>query len=132
VLKHLTDIQISYLPSSEPALGYKLSFVFSPNDYFENSVLEKTYIYQKEVGYAGDFIYERALGTDIKWKEDKDLTKVVEVKKQRNKSTFNLLYAYHLLIYGFCRHQPYPSCQEDPCGRLVLQLFQPSHSPARG
>jgi nucleosome assembly protein 1-like 1 len=86
VLKHLTDIRLSYLPS-EPAPGYKLTFVFSPNEWFENTELEKTYVYQTEVGYGGDFIYERAEGTEIRWKaEDKDLTKVVEVKKQRNKS----------------------------------------------
>jgi nucleosome assembly protein 1-like 1 len=64
-----------------------LTFVFSPNDYFENTELEKTYIYQKELGYGGDFLYAKATGTEIKWKsEEKDLTKVVEVKKQRNKS----------------------------------------------
>lgn len=30
-------------------------------------------------------MYDRAIGHDIKWKEDKDLTKKTEVKKQRNK-----------------------------------------------
>lgn len=40
------------------------------------------------MGYAGDFVYDRAIGTDIKWKEDKDLTKEFEIKKQRNKSRF--------------------------------------------
>ncbi|PCH32978.1 NAP-domain-containing protein [Wolfiporia cocos MD-104 SS10] len=83
-LKHLVDIRLSYL-TDKP--GYKLSFVFSPNEYFENEVLEKTYLYQEEVGYSGDFMYDRAIGTDIKWKEDKDLTKEYEIKKQRNKNT---------------------------------------------
>jgi len=50
-------------------------------------VLEKTYVYQEEVGYSGDFVYDRAIGTQIKWKEDKDLTKEFEIKKQRNKNT---------------------------------------------
>lgn len=77
---------MSYLPVEEEKLGFKLSFVFSPNAYFENEVLEKTYIYQNEVGYAGDFAYDRAVGTEIKWKADKDLTKEFEIKKQRNKS----------------------------------------------
>ena len=49
-------------------------------------MLDKTYLYQEEVGYAGDFVYDRAIGTEIKWKEDKDLTKEFEIKKQRNKS----------------------------------------------
>jgi len=44
-------------------------------------------LYQEEVGYSGDFVYDRAIGTEIKWKEDKDLTKEFEIKKQRNKNT---------------------------------------------
>ncbi|CCL99941.1 uncharacterized protein FIBRA_01966 [Fibroporia radiculosa] len=86
-LKHLIDIHLSYLPSTDSKLGFKLSFVFSPNEYFENDVLEKTYLYQEEIGYSGDFMYDRAIGTEIKWKEAKDLTKEFELKKQRNKNT---------------------------------------------
>ncbi|THH14078.1 hypothetical protein EW146_g6208 [Bondarzewia mesenterica] len=86
-LKHLTDIRIEYLPPSDPKPGFKLQFFFSPNDHFENALLEKTYIYQEEVGYSGDFVYDRAIGTNIKWKEDQDLTKEFEIKKQRNKNT---------------------------------------------
>jgi len=56
-------------------------------NFFENEELEKTYLYQDEVGYSGDFLYDRAIGSTIKWKEDKDLTKVIEIKKQRNKNT---------------------------------------------
>jgi nucleosome assembly protein 1-like 1 len=40
---------------------------------------------QEQVGYGGDFVYDRAIGHEIKWKGDKDLTKKVEIKKQRNK-----------------------------------------------
>jgi nucleosome assembly protein 1-like 1 len=85
-LKHLLDIQISYIKDGDKP-GFKLTFVFSPNDFFEGEVLEKTYLYQAEVGYSGDFVYDRAIGTEIKWKEDKDLTKEFEIKKQRNKNT---------------------------------------------
>ncbi|KAG2367630.1 hypothetical protein BDR07DRAFT_1606052 [Suillus spraguei] len=86
-LKNLIDIRLSYLPSDSLKPGFKISFIFSPNDFFENDVLDKTYLYQEEVGYTGDFVYDRAIGTEIKWKEDKDLTKEFEIKKQRNKST---------------------------------------------
>ncbi|KAK7457188.1 histone chaperone, variant 2 [Stygiomarasmius scandens] len=86
-LKHLIDIRISYLGDESSKPGFKLHFHFTPNDYFENEVLEKTYLYQEEVGYSGDFVYDRAIGTEIKWKEDKDLTKEFEIKKQRNKNT---------------------------------------------
>ncbi|KAI0344364.1 NAP-domain-containing protein [Trametopsis cervina] len=86
-LKSLTDISVSYLPASGTQLGFKITFHFKPNDFFTNTILEKTYLYQEEVGYTGDFVYDRAIGTKIQWKEDKDLTKAFEIKKQRNKNT---------------------------------------------
>ncbi|KAK7688344.1 hypothetical protein QCA50_008716 [Cerrena zonata] len=86
-LKHLVDVRIEYLPTSDTTPGFKLLFQFNANEFFENTLLEKTYLYQEEVGYAGDFVYDRAIGTEIKWKEDKDLTKEFEIKKQRNKNT---------------------------------------------
>lgn len=109
-LKHLIDIQLSFLPDSDDKPGFKLSFVFTPNEFFENTVLEKTYIYQKEIDYSGDFMYDHAEGTQIKWKEEKDLTKVFEVKKQRNKSVFP--YYIHLILdtdLNSCRHEPHAS-----------------------
>ncbi|KAJ3712842.1 nucleosome assembly protein [Lentinula raphanica] len=90
-LKHLIDIRLSYLNGDEKEYenkpGFKITFVFSPNEFFENEILEKSYLYQDEVGYSGDFVYYKAIGTEIKWKEDKDLTKEYEIKKQRNKNT---------------------------------------------
>ncbi|KAF8659950.1 hypothetical protein AX16_001686 [Volvariella volvacea WC 439] len=91
-LKHLVDIRLEYLdepnaPDAEPRRGFKLLFVFTPNEYFDNEILEKTYLYQQELGYTGDLVYDRAIGSEIKWKEDKDLTKEFEIKKQRNKTT---------------------------------------------
>ena len=100
-LKHLTDVRISYTTSDDEHknLGFKLEFVFSPNDFFENEVLSKTYLYQTEVDYNGDFVYDRAIGTDIRWKEDKDLTKEFEVKKQKNKSEHSsLLFLLSLVL----------------------------------
>jgi nucleosome assembly protein 1-like 1 len=91
-LKSLLDIRLSYLDTKreggEGKPGFVLSFVFAPNEYFTNEVLTKTYIYQAEIGYGGDFVYDHAEGTEIKWKEDKDLTKEFEIKKQRNKSMY--------------------------------------------
>ncbi|KAF8584858.1 NAP-domain-containing protein [Ramaria rubella] len=90
-LKHLTDIRVTYLPeektSTEDALGFKLSFHFTLNDFFAQEVLTKTYIYRDELGYEGDFVYDRAVGCEIQWKDEKDLTKSFEIKKQRNKNT---------------------------------------------
>ncbi|KAG8755892.1 hypothetical protein FRC12_010745 [Ceratobasidium sp. 428] len=84
-LESLKDIRLEYLPNSTP--GFKLLFDFAENPFFENTILEKTYHYQDELGYSGDYIYDKAVGTEIKWKEDKDLTKAIEIKKQRNKNT---------------------------------------------
>lgn len=96
-LKHLVDVRLEYLTEGVGAdtetmgkPGFKVLFVFENNEFFENDILEKTYLYQEEVGYSGDFVYDRALGTTIKWKEDKDLTKEFEIKKQRNKSTISV------------------------------------------
>ncbi|KAJ7191737.1 nucleosome assembly protein [Mycena pura] len=92
-LKYLKDITLSYLPhtgeegefAGKP--GFTLTFHWDENSFFTNTTLTKTYIYQEEVGYSGDFVYDRAVGSDIAWKEDKDLTREWEIKKQRNKNT---------------------------------------------
>jgi nucleosome assembly protein 1-like 1 len=86
-LKHLIDVHVTY---TTPKPGFKLTFIFTSNEYFENEALEKTYYYQEEVGYSGDFLYDRAIGTTIRWKEEKDLTKEFEIKKQRNKSASDI------------------------------------------
>jgi nucleosome assembly protein 1-like 1 len=81
-LKYLTDIRMEYLEKP----GFRLIFEFAPNDFFTNKTLTKTYFYQEESGYGGDFIYDHAEGDKIDWKQGKDLTVRVESKKQRNKS----------------------------------------------
>ncbi|KAI9750466.1 MAG: hypothetical protein M4579_006456 [Chaenotheca gracillima] len=82
-LKQLTDIRMEYLDRP----GFRLIFEFAENDYFTNKTVSKTYFYQEESGYGGDFIYDHAEGSEIEWKSGKDLTVRVESKKQRNKNT---------------------------------------------
>jgi len=82
-LKSLIDIRMEYLEKP----GFKLIFDFAPNDFFSNKSISKTYLYQEENGYGGDFIYDHAEGDKIEWKPTKDLTVRIESKKQRNKST---------------------------------------------
>ncbi|OQO03642.1 hypothetical protein B0A48_10307 [Cryoendolithus antarcticus] len=82
-LKHLTDIRMEYLDRP----GFRLIFEFAANDFFTNKTISKTYYYQEENGYGGDFIYDHAEGDKIDWKSGKDLTVRVESKKQRNKNT---------------------------------------------
>ncbi|KAI4526572.1 NAP-domain-containing protein [Schizophyllum commune Loenen D] len=105
-LKWLTDIRVVNLPlkdtdeeikklvsipeESASSPGYSLLFYFNAaeNPYFSNDVLVKTYFYQPTVDDLGDWIYDKAIGTKIDWKEeDMDLTREWEVKRQRNKST---------------------------------------------
>ena len=81
-LKALTDIRMEYLDRP----GFRLIFEFAENEYFSNKTITKTYFYQEENGYGGDFIYDHAEGDKVEWKAGKDLTVRVESKKQRNKS----------------------------------------------
>lgn len=82
-LKLLTDIRMEYLEKP----GFRLIFEFAENDWFSNKTITKTYFYQEESGYGGEFIYDHAEGDKIDWKGGKDLTVRVESKKQRNKNT---------------------------------------------
>lgn len=83
-LKHLTDIRMEYLDKP----GFRLIFEFAENEFFSDKTITKTYYYQNESGYGGDFIYDHAEGYKINWYPGKDLTVRVEAKKQRNKSEF--------------------------------------------
>lgn len=85
-LKHLVDVRMEYLDRP----GFRLIFEFAENEFFTNKTLSKSYFYQEESGYGGDFIYDHAEGDKIDWKADKDLTVRVESKKQRNKSKKSL------------------------------------------
>ncbi|OAQ77678.1 nucleosome assembly protein Nap1 [Purpureocillium lilacinum] len=82
-LKHLVDVRMEYLDKP----GFRLIFEFSTNEFFSNKTITKTYYYQNESGYGGDFIYDHAEGDKIEWFAGKDLTVRIEAKKQRNKTT---------------------------------------------
>ena len=81
-LKFLSDIRMEYLDRP----GFRLIFDFAENEFFTNKTLSKTYFYQEDTGYGGDFIYDHAEGETIDWKPNQDLTVRTESKKQRNKS----------------------------------------------
>lgn len=72
ILDHLTDICSRNRPL--PELGFNLEFHFSPNEYFENSVLTKEYFYT--CSYGNPFVHEgpeiyKSVGCEIKWKDGK-------------------------------------------------------------
>ncbi|CDO94752.1 unnamed protein product [Kluyveromyces dobzhanskii CBS 2104] len=87
VLTYLTNIRLQYLTEGKP--GFQLIFTFSKeNEFFTNETLTKTYYYQSELGYSGDFIYDHAEGETINWVDnDHNVTVIVERRKQKNKST---------------------------------------------
>lgn len=87
VLDYLMDIKLEYLSDGRP--GFKLVFVFDEDTpFFKNKTLTKTYFYQNELGYSGDFIYDHAEGEEIQWADNEsNATVSVEMRKQRNKTT---------------------------------------------
>lgn len=111
-LKHLTDIRMTYLDRP----GFKLIFEFADNDFFSNKEITKTYYYQEESGYGGDFIYDHAEGDKINWKDGKDLTVRVESKKQRNKSMLIVTLTIPLFFRGEFAANISSRYQADPCG----------------
>lgn len=85
-LKFLVDIRIVY-PKEKAGFTLAFDFAEGAKAFFSNTTLEKTYFYQEEVGYEGDFVYDHATGTEINWVDGKNLTVRIETKKQRNKNT---------------------------------------------
>lgn len=84
VLHFVKDIRMEYLETP----GFELIFEFNENEYFSNQILTKTYHYQAELGYSGDFVYDHADGCEINWKtKETNVTINIERRKQRNKTT---------------------------------------------
>jgi len=79
LLKKLT--KIVHIPENEGE-NFELAFHFAPNDFFENDVL-KVKFFMLEDGQEP----EKTEATEIKWKQDKDITKKKIQKKQKNKKT---------------------------------------------
>ena len=115
-LKFLTDIRMEYLDRP----GFRLIFEFAENEYFTNKVMTKTYFYQEENGYGGDFIYDHAEGDKIEWKPGKDMTVKIESKKQRNKSELRRSNTPSKQLTDNRRHEANPHRQEDYSNAIVL------------
>ena len=85
-----------------------------------------------DVDYNGDFVYHKAIGTDVLWKENKDLTKEFEVRswKQRNKSEQSslLFLLSSILIPG--RHESHTSRTKDTPAKSFFNFFNPPQPPA--
>ncbi len=77
-LKHLTDIRGYYKEADQLVV----EFHFSPNEFFENSVLSVTFTEKQKEGHE-DFKLETFTGTEINWKKGKDLTVAEKSTKSR-------------------------------------------------
>jgi len=97
ILKHLTDITVTLTGTTEGEgtgvnkdMGFVLEFHFSPNDYFTDSVLTKTYqmnsVPDKEdpFSFDGPEIFA-CTGCTIGWKKGKNVTQKLVKKKQKQK-----------------------------------------------
>ncbi|KAJ7709129.1 hypothetical protein B0H16DRAFT_1822291 [Mycena metata] len=77
-LASLKDVTLEYLEkeggsyAAEPGFIITFHWDTAANPFFKR---------------GGDFTYNRAVGSRIAWKEEQDLTRVWEIKKQRNKNT---------------------------------------------
>jgi len=80
-VKALRRVDYKVSEDAEHPLNFSLNFHFDKNDYFENEVLSVT-LHVTEPREAS-----KIDGTDIKWKDGKDLTKKTIQKKQKNKKT---------------------------------------------
>jgi Nucleosome assembly protein (NAP) len=84
VLKHLIDLRAFSKPS--PDLSFQLEFHFEPNEYFQNSVLTKTYLMKccpdvdDPFSFEGPEIY-KSIGCEIMWNVGKNVAEKSVKKK---------------------------------------------------
>ena len=90
VLKHLIDVRAFSKPS--PDLSFQLEFHFGPNEFFQNSVLTKTYLMKccpdvdDPFSFEGPEIY-KSIGCEIMWNSGKNVTEK-SVKKKNSTLRF--------------------------------------------
>lgn len=77
ILLHLLDIECIL---HDPGYGYDLIFIFEKNDYFKNDKLKKSFVMTKNQN-----MIEKCEGTEIDWKDGKNVTQKKIKKKQKPK-----------------------------------------------
>lgn len=78
ILMNLQDVTCTL---HQQGYGFDIIFTFEKNDYFTNTVLKKSFVMSKQN------IIEKCEGTEIDWKEGKDITKKKMKKKNKKKQT---------------------------------------------
>jgi len=83
-LEYISDVQSEFLDENEQS-SFKLIFEFAENPFFEEKILQKTFILREDEG--GEKVLSRTEGTKIQWAPGKDVTKKTVTRKQKNKRT---------------------------------------------
>merc|ERR1712066_931422 len=81
ILEYLKDVIAKQLDDKDPKKGFRLTFVFAENPYFENATLSKEYHCEEESPYTGELTAKEIRGTTINWKPGKDVTFEMVQKK---------------------------------------------------
>lgn len=95
VLKHLIDVKLIFTGKKDESgddneMGFVLEFLFSPNDYFTNTAMTKTYKMKSEPDSDDPFSFEgpdiiACTGCKIDWNKGKNITQKQVKKKQKHK-----------------------------------------------
>jgi len=80
-LDYLVDLKCE---DNEDLKGFRLKFQFKPNPFFDNSELVKSYDIPNMVD-GGEPVLENVKGTEIRWKDGKNLCERTVTKKLRQK-----------------------------------------------
>lgn len=94
ILKHLTDISIDI--NDQKPFSFTLKFNFSPNEYFTNNQLTKTYMFKIELDQNDPFMFEapenqNSIGCCINWNEGKNVTQNGDEMRESFFNYFNLM-----------------------------------------
>jgi len=90
VLKHLIDVRITMQNEAEQK-GFTIEFEFTPNEYFSNTTLTKSYELRtgpdehEPLSYEGPEIV-KSKGCEIKWNKGKNVTVKMVKKRQKHKN----------------------------------------------
>lgn len=77
VLDHLRNVTLDF---ADDSLDFFIHFHFDKNEFFDHEIISKQFIYNREYGEP-----EKAMSTEIQWKEGKNPAIKVKTKKSRCK-----------------------------------------------
>lgn len=83
VLEYVQDIVLENLDPEDLNKGFRLTFKFADNPFFENKTLWKEYHTEEDSPYTGDINCIECKASKIEWKAGKDVT--MEIVKKKSK-----------------------------------------------